>query len=43
MLRKLIRKQIRIVRDGGDPIGVVFDPKDVVQKVGSGNYYREPA
>ena len=43
MLRKLIKKQIRIVRDGGDPIGVVFDPKDVVQKVGSGNYYREPA
>ncbi len=43
MLRKLIKKQIRIVRDGGDPIGVVFDAKDVVQKVGSGNYYREPA
>ena len=43
MLRKLIKKQIRIVRDGGDPIGVVFDAKDIVQKVGSGNYYREPA
>ena len=28
---------------GGDPVGVVFDPKDVVLKVGSGNYYREPA
>lgn len=40
MLRKLLKKQMRTVQEGGDPIGLVFKPEDVVQRVGSGNYYR---
>ena len=39
MLRRLIRQQIRHVQDGGDPIGVSFDPANRVNKVGAGNYY----
>ena len=26
MLRRLLRQQIKLVQDGGDPIGVTFDP-----------------
>jgi phenylpropionate dioxygenase-like ring-hydroxylating dioxygenase large terminal subunit len=40
MLRRLIRQQTRIVQQGGDPIGVTFDP-DHVNKVGAGNYYQD--
>lgn len=43
MLRKLLRQQIRLVQQGGDPVGLVYDAKDVVQTVGSGNFYREVA
>ncbi|MFN0160019.1 MAG: Rieske 2Fe-2S domain-containing protein [Burkholderiales bacterium] len=40
MLRRLIKQQIRLVQEGGDPQGLVFDPAQVVQEVGSGNFYR---
>ena len=43
LLRKLLRQQIRLVAQGGDPIGLLYDVKDVVQTVGSGNFYREVA
>jgi hypothetical protein len=43
MLRRLLREQIDVVRKGGDPIGVSFDPKDEVCTVGAGNFFREPA
>lgn len=39
MLRRLLRQQIKLVQEGGDPIGVTFDPA-VVNKVNSGNYFR---
>ena len=41
MLRRLIKQQIKIVQDGGDPIGVGFDPT-ALYKVISGNYFRAP-
>ena len=43
MLRRLMREQIRIVQQGGDPIGVNYDPAKAVQVVGAGNHFREPA
>jgi phenylpropionate dioxygenase-like ring-hydroxylating dioxygenase large terminal subunit len=39
MLRKLLKQQMHIVKDGGDPIGLAFKPEDQVMTVGSGNYY----
>jgi phenylpropionate dioxygenase-like ring-hydroxylating dioxygenase large terminal subunit len=42
MLRRQIRQQIKIVQEGGDPIGVGFDP-DKVNVVGAGNFYRDEA
>jgi hypothetical protein len=39
MLRRLLREQIRRVQEGGDPIGVVFDPKQALFRAGGGNYY----
>jgi len=46
MLRRLLREQIRIVQNGGDPLGVCFDPAKAVHHVVAGNFYRkavEPA
>ena len=40
MLRRLLRRQIQIVKEGGDPIGVTFDPAKAVNKVDAGNFYR---
>ncbi|MFM9971648.1 MAG: Rieske 2Fe-2S domain-containing protein [Burkholderiales bacterium] len=39
MLRRLMRQQIRLVQEGGDPMGVSFDPAKTVNQVGAGNYY----
>jgi phenylpropionate dioxygenase-like ring-hydroxylating dioxygenase large terminal subunit len=41
MLRRLMRKQIRLVQEGGDPIGVSFDANAAPREVGSGNFFRE--
>ena len=38
-LRHVLRQQIRIVAEGGDPLGVIFDPKDEIYHVQAGNYY----
>jgi phenylpropionate dioxygenase-like ring-hydroxylating dioxygenase large terminal subunit len=40
MLRRLMRKQIRLVQEGGDPLGVSFDPDAPPTEVGSGNFFR---
>ena len=40
MLRRRMREQIRLVAQGGDPIGVTFDPAKALNKVGAGNYYQ---
>ena len=39
-LRRMLQEQIKIVQDGGDPLGVVFDPAIATMKVQAGNYYR---
>jgi hypothetical protein len=38
--RKLLEKQIELVAQGGDPLGVTFDPAKALVKVRSGNFYR---
>jgi phenylpropionate dioxygenase-like ring-hydroxylating dioxygenase large terminal subunit len=38
-LRQFLRRQIAIVANGGDPLGVNFDPADDVYHVQAGNYY----
>ncbi len=39
-LRRLLKRQIKTVREGGDPMGVAFDPAKAVNKVTAGNYKR---
>ena len=43
MARRLLKKQIRVVQEGGDPIGVTFDPAKSLNKTGGGNFYRPTA
>ena len=43
MLRRLLKRQIKIVQEGGDPMGVTFDPANAVSKVDAGNFYRTGA
>jgi len=43
MLRRLLKRQIRIVQEGGDPIGVTFDRSKAVNRVDAGNFYRDKA
>ena len=40
MLRRLLRQQIRLVQDGGDPIGVIFEPSKALCRTEGGNFYR---
>lgn len=37
--RRMLRAQIKIVAEGGDPIGMTFDPAKALVKIRSGNYY----
>jgi nitrite reductase/ring-hydroxylating ferredoxin subunit len=41
MLRRLLKKQIKVVEEGGDPIGVSFDEETALRNVGSGNFHRD--
>ncbi len=41
MLRRKLRDQIKIVREGGDPVGVAFDSSNSLLRTGAGNYYRK--
>jgi len=41
MQRRLLTQQIKLVQEGGDPVGVTFDPTNVAPiHVPSGNFYR---
>ena len=41
MLRRLLREQIELVRQGGDLIVVHFDASAPAYHIGAGNFYRE--
>lgn len=41
MLRRKLREQIRLVQEGGDPIGVHFDASGPANHIGAGNFYHE--
>ncbi|MDT2023973.1 aromatic ring-hydroxylating dioxygenase subunit alpha [Methylocella sp. CPCC 101449] len=40
MLRRLLKQQIKIVEEGGDPLGVIYDPAQQVMKVSAGNFFK---
>ncbi len=40
MQRRLLEKQIELVAQGGDPVGVAFEPAKALVNVRSGNFYR---
>ena len=41
MLRRLLKNQIKIVQEGGDPIGVSFESETAMREVGTGNFHRD--
>jgi hypothetical protein len=42
MVRRLFKEQVRVVAEGGDPVGVHFDESQAVQTVIAGNYIVAP-
>jgi hypothetical protein len=40
MMRRMLRAQIKVVAEGGDPLGVAFDSERATVKVPSGNFFR---
>jgi hypothetical protein len=42
MVRRQFRAQARIVAEGGDPVGVSFDPANARQELAAGNYVSPP-
>jgi hypothetical protein len=43
MQRRTLERQIEIVKQGGDPMGVSFDPAKATVTVRSGNFYKSQA
>jgi phenylpropionate dioxygenase-like ring-hydroxylating dioxygenase large terminal subunit len=43
MVRRLLRRQIRLVQEGGDPVGLTFDPANALFRTGAGNFFRAAA
>jgi hypothetical protein len=43
MVRRMLRQQIKVVADGGDPLGVAFTEKDALVRVPSGNFFKKRA
>jgi phenylpropionate dioxygenase-like ring-hydroxylating dioxygenase large terminal subunit len=39
MQRRILKQQIKIVAEGGDPVGVAYDPSKALVKIRSGNFY----
>ncbi|HVV92220.1 MAG TPA: aromatic ring-hydroxylating dioxygenase subunit alpha [Hyphomicrobiales bacterium] len=39
MQRRFLERQMKVVAEGGDPVGVSFDPKKATVKVRSGNFF----
>ncbi len=42
MQRRILKQQIKVVAEGGDPICVHFDPARALVKIRSGNFYNAP-
>ena len=42
MQRRMLKSQIKVVAEGGNPIGVVFDDAQALVTVRSGNFYNAP-
>ena len=42
MQRRILKAQIKLVAEGGDPIGVAYDPAKALVKIRSGNFYNAP-
>lgn len=40
LLRRMMKQQIRVVAEGGDPLGVSFDEADALVHIQSGNFYQ---
>jgi len=38
MQRRILKQQIQIVAEGGDPVGVAYDPAKATVKIRSGNF-----
>jgi phenylpropionate dioxygenase-like ring-hydroxylating dioxygenase large terminal subunit len=38
--RRFLEQQVKIVQDGGDPAGVIFDPAATLVHIRSGNFFR---
>jgi nitrite reductase/ring-hydroxylating ferredoxin subunit len=43
LLRRMLRQQIALVAEGGDPAGVQFDEKNALVQIVSGNFYTTSA
>jgi hypothetical protein len=43
MLRRKLLEQIKVVQDGGDPIGVAFEPGTETVRIDSGNFFFDEA
>ncbi len=43
LLRRMMKQQIKIVREGGDPVNVAFAEKDATIKIVSGNFFSASA
>jgi hypothetical protein len=41
MQRRMLKKQIKIMREGGDPAGTAFTPDEAVVSIRSGNFFSE--
>ena len=42
MVRRQFKEQVRIVAEGGDPVGVTFDETEAMVPVVAGNYIIGP-
>ena len=40
MMRRMLREQMKVVANGGDPLGVAFEEKDAMVRVPSGNFFK---
>jgi hypothetical protein len=41
MMRRLLKEQMKLVAEGGDPINVAYDLAKATIKVPSGNFFRK--